>query len=99
MTKQLKDAAQLALNALMGAVSDVRTHGAVDLDTFAEARDALRLALAAPQPTEPKPNYLDTPIDWDLNGVPYTRKQAILDHCGPLALSYVEHAISYYTKD
>ena len=44
-------------------------------------------------------HYLDTPIDWDLNGVPYTRKQAILDHCGPLALAYIEHAISHYTKD
>ena len=55
------------------------------------------LGLIAVSPS--KQNYLETPIDWDLNGVPYTRKQAILDHCGPLALSYVEHAISYYTKD
>lgn len=84
--------------------------------------DLARVALAAPQPADPKPinpgwcegcnpdncegcgaynppHYLDTPIDWDLNGVPYTRKQAILDHCGPLALSYIEHAIAYYTKD
>lgn len=67
---------------------------------YRAAQDRLdAIDAAAPQPAEPKQDYLDTPIDWDLNGVPYTREQAILDHCGPLALAYIKHAILYYTKD
>ena len=71
------------------------------LMAVAGLRDCIEdeISNTATKKTEPKQDYLETPIDWDLNGVPYTRKQAILDHCGPLALSYVEQAILYYTKD
>ena len=98
MTKQLKDAAMIALAHInWESFGCCRTEGHVgQLPSAAEAFDARRSSLAPPQS---KQDYLETPIDWDLNGVPYTRKQAILDHCGPLALSYIEHAIAYYTKD
>ena len=62
----------------------------------ARALEEVKAASGAGEPAA-RQDWLEKPIDWHLNGVPYTHRQAIVDQCGPVALAYVQAAIAHYT--